>query len=156
MQTVLTLSVGGLPPMSARGCIQELKTIPQGEFQRTINGGLMFLGNADHKYYSKIICTDQTIIATEGLKIGDEVTVGCIQSLCQKILPNEYSVVLSRTPVHASVNIVDEQRSQFLDFKCFEKNVVIEKYHDTLFIFYNPRLQMRIISFSLTIDEWKM
>lgn len=160
MQTELTLSRGGLPPMSARGCIQELKSLPQGEFKRTINGELVFIGHGTHKYISTVKCTDQTVMATEGLQIGDEIIVGCIQQLCQKIPPHSKSldIILERIPIPQSIYIIDEKKKDYLDFR-YKNNsnkVHISPFSKDLFIFYNPQLRMRVLSFILTTDEWNM
>ncbi|MDR1597965.1 MAG: hypothetical protein LBR89_03450 [Holosporales bacterium] len=164
MQTELTLSVGGLPPMSARGCIQELKAAPQGEFRRTVNGDLIFLGSTNHKYCTTIRCWDHAAIATDGLQIGERVIVGCIQPLCQKVAPSEDCATLSRDVVPGSVLIADERNQQFTAFKVEPSDsssaeattrVTFTDAHGVLFVFFRPRLAMRVVSFALTVDEWK-
>ena len=87
METELILSVGGLPPLSARDCVQELIPIEQGRLRRTINGELIFVGKQWSKYRSVIYCTDKTTLATNGLIPGTVVKVGCIQRLWQKFYP---------------------------------------------------------------------
>lgn len=162
MQTDLTLSMGGLPPMSARGCIQEIKPISQGEFRRTINGDLIFLGHSNHKYYSKIECHDKTVLATEGLQIGTHVSVGCIQKLCQKVNPDDKAadrvIHLERSYVPDSVYIVDEQNHPYTNFKFTQdhRSLILSPYAAPLFVFYAPVLEMRVVSFQLTTDEWNM
>ena len=76
METELILSVGGFPPLSARGCKQELIPVSKGALRRTINGELVLVGNQDLKYKSIIQCDDKTSLATNGLYPGAEVMVG--------------------------------------------------------------------------------
>ncbi|MDR1208687.1 MAG: hypothetical protein LBJ89_05040 [Holosporales bacterium] len=156
MQTELTLSIGGIPPMSARGCTQELTAIPQGEFRRTIGGELIFVGNLDHKYKSTIRCQDQAVIATEGLRVGDVVHVGCIQSLGQKINPDENSITLSRSAVLHSIYVMNDKNEQYKEFSSDCRTITLNEPHGVLFAFFRPELKMRVTSFTLTMDEWKM
>lgn len=124
MQTCLTLSIGSLPPMSARGCIQELWPVAQGEFRRTINGELVFVGNMEHKYASTIRCSDISHISTGNLQVGTEVLVGCIQTLCQKIDHDEREVTLERDFVVGSVQVFDEKGDVFDNFEISGKRTV--------------------------------
>ncbi|MDR1907574.1 MAG: hypothetical protein LBQ43_01795 [Holosporales bacterium] len=156
MQTGLIFSLGGLPPMSARGCTQELKAIPQGEFRRTVNGSLVFVGNPEHKYCSTIRCSDQTVIATEGFRVGEKITVSCIQHLCQKVDPHDNTIILRREVVPGSIYVMDENNKPYYDFEYKDGVVELTKSHGTLFVRYFPELAMRVTSFTLSIDEWKM
>lgn len=102
MESVLLLSVGGLPPRSARGCIQELFPVNQGKFRRTVNGELVYLGpQTVLKYRSVVRCHDTSVLASEGLFPGQSLKIGCIQRLWQKA--SSQSVVLERMPVAGSV-----------------------------------------------------
>jgi hypothetical protein len=142
--------------MSARGCTQELTAIPQGEFHRTINGDLIFVGNPIHKYKSVIRCQDQSVIATEGFRVGDVVHVGCIQPLSQKIDPSEESITLTRVAVPNSVYVVKENNEEYPRFSSNSQMITLHEQHGTLFAFFRPKLNMRVTSFTLTTDEWKM
>ena len=51
MESELTINIGGFPPLSARGCEQELTPISEGEFHRDINGDLIYLGQDTHTKY---------------------------------------------------------------------------------------------------------
>ena len=42
-ETNLILGLIGMPPESARNCTQTISPIPNGEFQKTINGESIFL-----------------------------------------------------------------------------------------------------------------
>lgn len=158
MQTQLTLSVGGLPPLSARGCVQELKPIPQGEFVRTLQGDLVFIGNPRHKYRSTIRCMDENILATNGLTIGQDVTIGCIQRLCQKVDPTlaAISLPLERPPVEETLVVLDAAKQPFEAFRLDGSTLHIEPHDQDLFVFYAPRLHMRLMSFTFSTDEWKL
>ena len=54
-ETALEFSIGGLPPLSARGCIQTLSAIPLGGLHRTINGALIFTGDTKARKYRSTI-----------------------------------------------------------------------------------------------------
>lgn len=160
MQTELTLSLGGFPPLSARGCVQDLRPVAQGAFRRTINGDLLFVGvGRDHKYRSTIRCSDQAPLAT--MPVGAEVTVGCIQQLCQKVSSKgePTTVLLERTPREHSLMIIDDQRQMFTDFvldpKDNETVLRLGPHSRDLYVFYHPLLRMRLVSFTLTTDEWQ-
>lgn len=158
MQSELTLSVGGLPPLSARGCVQSLQPIPQGEFVRTLNGDLIFVGQTKHKYRSTVKCADENVLATGGLAVGTGVTVGCIQKLCQKVPANSSreTISLERPPVPESVSVVDDTKREFTSFQVEGQNVTFTPHEQDLFLFYAPLLHMRVLSFTLTTDEWKL
>lgn len=171
MQTELTLSLGGLPPLSARGCIQDLRPVAQGAFRRTINGDLLFVGvDRQHKYRSTIRCSDQAPLAT--MPVGAEVMVGCVQQLCQKIPAHksEICVPLERCPRPGSILIVDDRRHRFSAFNVEitqpeeprseatqnpkETVLRLAPFPHDLYVFYHPLLRMRLTSFTLTTDEW--
>lgn len=158
MQTELTLSVGGLPPLSARGCIQDLQPIPQGKCVRTLTGDLIFIGNPRHKYKTTVRCSDENVLATGGLNVGQDVTVGCIQRLCQKVPAHQEAVkvTLEREPVPGSVSVLAEDKKERLSFQVEGTSVRLAPYETDAFIFYAPLLHMRVLSFTLTTDEWKM
>jgi hypothetical protein len=142
--------------MSARGCVQELTAVPQGEFHRTISGELIFVGNKDHKYKSTIRCQDQSTIAMEGLRVGEIVHIGCIQPLAQKINPDENSVTLTRMAVPHSIYVMTENNEPYTNFSSDSSVITLHEPHGVLFAFFHPELKMRLTSFSLTMDEWKM
>jgi hypothetical protein len=156
MQTELTLSLGGLPPLSARGCVQELTSVPQGEFKRSLNGELIFVGNPQHKYKTTLHCSDQSVMATNGLAIGAEVVVGCIQALCHKIPPSDkaVSLTLERTPVPGTLAVVTENGDVFEAFTSQGLHVTVDPSKKELFVYYQPLLTMRVVSFSLKTEEW--
>ena len=156
METELILSVGGFPPLSARGCQQDLIPVPQGSLRRTINGELVMVGSQELKYKSTIKCNDKTSLATDGLFPGCEVMVGCIQRLWQKVVENKDNepVVLERHPVKGSVVVVDENQQEIKITSLDGKKVQLSDRSDTCYISYRPWLNMRAITYSLNTDEW--
>ena len=76
METELVISGVGLPPLSARGCVQELVPLAMGQFRRTVNGDLVFLGTNGKKYRTSISCEDKAVIATDGLEVGCQLLIG--------------------------------------------------------------------------------
>lgn len=151
METTLVLSRGGLPPMSARGCIQELTPISQGQFKRTVNGGLIFMGMQEKKYKTTISCQDATVLATDDLIPGAIIQVSCIQPLWQKIIGGK--TTLERQPVLGSISVVDENKNPIHLVRC-EESIIEIATTQTAYVSYRPILTMRIISYSLKTNEW--
>ncbi len=156
MESELILSVGGLPPLSARGCIQELVPVEQGKLRRTINGELIFVGKLTSKYRSIIHCTDKTSLATAGLHPGTIVQVGCIQRLWQKILPDPANkpILLERSPVEESISVVDNNQQTVKVEKIKDLEVQLADRHQVYYLSYRPWLTMRAIRYNLQTDEW--
>ena len=156
METDLILSVGGLPPLSARGCVQELMPINNGTFRRTINGVLLHLGH-ELKYRSIITCEDKTSLATQGLMPGSLVRVGCIQRLWQKV-NGEETVTLEREAIEGSVWAVDSNQQSIAIRQIVGQSVDLMPFSTPTdgecFITYRPWLIMRVITYSLTTHEW--
>jgi hypothetical protein len=153
----LMLGVVGLPPESARNCIQELSPIPNGEFKKTINGNLLFLETSERKRYRSVItCKDVNSPLVDGIWIGSQITVGCIQNLWQAINPGELQVRLIRPAVDRSVcavnNFGDPIKFNFSDNEVKLQQVREER----IFVCFRPWLTMQVIDFSLETDEWGM
>ena len=139
METQLTLSMGGFPPLSARGCTQTL-TSPPAHFVRTIEGQLICLGPKIKKYVSVIEGSDVNVLSTDNLMIpGTELEVGCIQHLWQRVKGGPFT--LSRTPIADSL--------------CF-MGQVLDAYEapEEGFVSYRPLLKMALKSYTLSTDEW--
>ena len=149
-ETDLTLSVGGLPPLSARGCTQSLVPIANGELRRTVNGELLYTGTRSYeKYKSVITCADKSGIAFDAIWVGAEVRVGCIQRLWQKV--SDSTVVLSRNPVEGSVI------GQNSDVKSISgRQVEVLGGIEDGYVSYLPYLDMRVVDVSYETDEWGM
>ncbi len=146
METVLTLSVGGFPPLCARGCTQEFSIVSVNAFARTVNGTLVTLGKAPSKYKTVITCSDQEVLATGGLVRGQCVEVACLQKLSHVVAGSE--IELDRDPVAGS--IVFKGQVMTARGRC----VTFEK-HEEGFIFYRPRLTMRVVGFWCETKEWE-
>lgn len=151
METELVISHAGFPPLSARGCIQELVPVSLGQFRRTINGDLVFLGTQGKKYKTTISCQDKAPLATDELVPGMVVDVQCIQRLWQKVEGSK--AVLERFAVEESICAIDERRNP-VPIICFSKNEVILGNDETAFVSYRPLLTMRVIRYALTTNEW--
>ncbi len=151
METELILSRGGLPPLSARGCVQELSPISLGQFHRTLNGELIFLGVKGKKYRSVIHCEDQTVLASGDLIPGMEVDVSCIQRLWQKC--SDGQALLERDPVAGSILVTDINRQSIPILEQKERHISLLSTNEC-FISYRPILNMRVISYALTTHEW--
>lgn len=152
METELILTRGGFPPLSARGCSQELSPIALGQFHRTINGNLVFLGVQGKKYRSLITCRDQTAFASDDLYPGLELEVSCIQRLWQKALGNH--LILERDPVMGSVLATDVQRQPVEIIEHKNREVTVSSSQGS-YVGYRPILKMRVISYALTTHEWQ-
>ena len=126
--TILVLSGVGVPRWSARGLTQTLSPIEQaGNFSRSINGTLMDLSAEQfQKFKSTITCTDQRAPAMAGLWPGQEVEVECV---CELVHVEDTGAPIR--PVVTGSERTEEG-----------------------FVFYRPVLQMRVISFETSKDEW--
>lgn len=160
METELTIEGGGFPPFSARGCHQLLMPIRNGEYRRTIEGKLIFIGNESHyKYRTKIQGTDKTTPAIEKWWRGCQVRVGCIQRLCQEFVGDgkQKKIELSRVPIQDSVIVFDDTRKTVKIFKVDEAEVLLEEAPldgKRLFISYRPLLDMMMPHHRIETDEW--
>ena len=156
-ETNLILGIAGLPPESARNCIQELSPIPNGEFKKSVNGNLMFLETTERrKYRSVISCCDVNTPIIDKLWIGSQINVGCIQNLWQAILPGETQIKLIRPAVAGSVNTVNNF-GEPIPFHLLDNDLrLYEPCNDKIFVCFRPWLVMQITNFVLRTNEWDM
>lgn len=127
-QTMLVISVMGVPLYSARGLSQTLEPIDASKnMRRSING---VLTNVVHdqfqKYQSKITCTDMRAPAVDGIWPGMVVDVDCISYL--GVFPGSSAV--GRT-------IVED--SEFIEGD---------------YTYYRPRLTMMVTAHTAQTDEY--
>jgi len=126
--TILKITGMGVPPYSARGLQQTLVPIDQvaKQVRRTVNGTLRDLSAIQmRKYASAITCTDQQAPAFASLWPGMNVTVECVAELvCMS------TTSLERPAVDGSIVNFDN------------------------YTIYRPRLEMRVIAFTETQDEY--
>jgi hypothetical protein len=157
-ETDLILGVAGLPPESARNCQQELSPVPNGEFRKSVNGDLLFLETADRRRYRSVIsCRDVNSPLMDGIWIGSQLTVGCIQTLWQAINPGELNIRLIRPAVDRSVCAVNRFGKPVRFFKSGHDRVELHRPHrEKIFVCFRPWLTMKVINFSLETDEWGM
>jgi hypothetical protein len=156
METELILSVGGFPPLSARGCIQQIIPLEQGKLRRTINGELIYIGSPISKYRSIIYCTDKASLATEGLNPGAPVQVGCIQRLWQKVMPDPDNkpIMLERSPVEGSVSAIDGKQNPLEIQSVNNQEIQLKDRQVICFVSYRPWLNMRTVRYNLQTNEW--
>ncbi len=151
METELIIEGSGFPPFSARGCRQDLSLVPSGEFRRTVNGDLIYLGPVSHKYRSVIACEDKTTLANEGaLSRGSVIRIACLQRLWQK---GSGVVTLERDCVGGSLAVTDECQSP-VSFEMIDKRHVKVEGESPAYIGYRPWLSMRVVDLTLYTDEW--
>ncbi|WP_010297185.1 hypothetical protein [Candidatus Odyssella thessalonicensis] len=151
METELVISRSGFPPLSARGCMQELIPLAMGQFRRTVNGDLVFLGTNGKKYKTTISCEDKAVVATDGLEVGMVVDVNCIQRLWQRCTGGK--AILERSPAPGSIHVIDEHHNA-LPIICFDGQELTLASDQPCFVSYRPILTMRIIRYILKTDEW--
>ncbi|MDF3034283.1 MAG: hypothetical protein K0R76_1237 [Alphaproteobacteria bacterium] len=157
MESELILSKGGFPPLSARGCVQQLMPVGCGTLRRTLNGTLVYTGKPlAHKYRSLISCEDKASLALEGLWRGSEVRVGCIQRLWQKVAGLE--VILERDPMIGSIFATTAHQERREVQEALGRKVVLAEspagMNEDVFVSYRPWLDMRVVTFSLSTNEW--
>lgn len=151
MESNLIISRGGFPPLSARGCVQTLTPIATGQFKRTVNGDLIFLGVQGKKYRSVISCKDKAVLATGDLEPGTEIEVQCIQRLWQRGQDGE--VTLEHDHVPGALAAVSEARKPVSVVKTVSNKITVAS-SDVVFVSYRPILKMRVIKYTLRTDEW--
>jgi hypothetical protein len=153
----LILGVVGLPPESSRNCVQELYPVPNGEFRKSVNGDILFLESTERKKYKSIIsCKDVNTPIIDGIWIGSQITVGCIQNLWQSINPGEIRIKLVRPAVTGSICVVDKFGDS-LKFHASDNEVTLTQVHgNKVFVGFRPWLIMKVINFSMETNEWGM
>lgn len=145
METELTLSLGGFPPLSARGCTQTL-SLQEAKFARTLCGRLICTGPRVQKYKTLIEGSDQRVLATDSfITPGIEIELGCIQRVWQKVLKGSFK--LSRDFVPHSLYFESVGHKESLP-SCYAP--------EDGFVSYRPRLKMALSSCRLFTDEWTM
>ncbi len=156
-ESVLVISNLGFPPLSLRGCTQELIPIPNGEFKKTINGELVFVRSSNiQKYKTVIKCSDVAAPAIGNLWIGSMVNISCIQNIWQSYDSYEEEVVLLRPPVQHSVVAIDKI-GNILRCTVDGTNVrVLDKSDSGMFIAFRPCIKALITDFKTEFDEWNM
>lgn len=85
-ETVLLITIIGLPPGSARGVKQTFKPIAAAaQFRRTVNYTLVNTAPAlAQKYATEISCDDLNAPCLDGIYIGAEVVMDCVGELSFK------------------------------------------------------------------------
>lgn len=157
-ETGLIFGIMGLPPESARNCVQELFPIPNGEFRRSVNGKLMFLETSERKKYRSIIsCKDVNSPIVDSLWIGSQITIGCIQNLWQLIKPGTTSVRLIRPAVEGSISALNNF-GETIPFQIRNNNEVLinKEYSEKIFVCFRPWLTMYVTDFQMETNEWNM
>jgi hypothetical protein len=127
--TLLTISGFGTMLYQARGLTQTLEIIKNDAQQvRDVNGVLRDISNpVFRKYHSKITCSDINAPPLDGIWDGMTVTVDCAAWLCYL---TGRSGSPARTPVSGSSYILGN------------------------FTFYRPVLDMMVLGFEESFDEW--
>lgn len=85
-ETVLVMSLVGLPPGSARGVKQSIKMIPgAAQFRRTINYTLVNTAPpAAQLFATEISCDDLNVPCLNSITIGTELVLDCVAELTWK------------------------------------------------------------------------
>jgi len=127
--TLLQLDPILVPPYSARGITQTLEHISAAaSARRTVNGDLVDLSVVElRKYKSTITCTDQRHPALSGVWPGMILEVSCVSELS-----------------HADVTDATAERDAVAD----------SEYTEEGFVFYRPKLDMMVISYQTSYDEY--
>jgi hypothetical protein len=126
--TLLVLTGVGVPPFSCRGASQTHVPIQQAhQIKRTLNGVARNLSQAQFQKYSSVIsCTDVQPPAIDGVWPGRVVVVDCIFELCY--------LTANGGPAKPAVPGSSRVEGSFT--------------------FYRPRLEMMVIEFQSSRDEY--
>jgi hypothetical protein len=127
INSILRLSGIGVPPYASRGLSEALQPIDTSDVVRTINGELVDFGFEQfQKFQVTITGNDMRPPACSGVWKGQVVTVDCITALCYQTLGG----APDRPVVDGS------------------------EIEEAGFTYYRPRLNMMVMSFGTTTDEW--
>ena len=126
-QTMLSISVMGVPLYSARGLSQTLEPIDASKnLRRSINGILTDIAHEQfRKYKSKISCTDMRTPAIDGIWPGLTIVVDCVAYLSYPVGGSAHRDVVSGS-----------------------------LFTEDNFVFYRPRLTMMVTAYTAQVDEW--
>lgn len=149
-ESCLKMSIGGLPPFSARGCVQSLVPIETADVHRSVNGELVTtVSKNHHKYKTTIKSQDKLPIAMDSLWIGQDVELGCIQRLWQK--SEGLHLRLARPAVAGSIVALNQDRQPVVVLQVEGQDVTLEAVG---FVGYRPKLAMKIVDFGYETQEW--
>jgi hypothetical protein len=147
----LQISGMGFPPYSTNNCTQTLEMIPQGEFVRTLEGDLVFVGTTqNHKYKTLIQGEDVNAPTLSMLSCGRQVLVHCIQPLWQEIA--EPQAVLHRPPsVSEPIAAITQQGDsvQVIEETPQHVRIIDDDAPFPIFLVYYPILSMLVRSFTI-------
>lgn len=156
-ETLLTITNIGFPPLSARGCRQELIPIPNGEFRKTINGDLVFIKTSEEQKYKTVIkCSDMNCPATGNIWIGRVVEIGCIQNIWQNYDDYTADIELSRDPVDGSVVVIDSDGNHIKHDVDGRKVRLRAMGNGMIYVAFRPKMKMLITDFRIETNEWDL
>lgn len=156
-ESVLSISNIGFPPLSLRGCTQELSPIPNGEMKKTVNGDLVYIKHSEiQKYKTVIRCKDTNCPALGNLGVGSIAVISCIQNIWQQCDSATEEIELSRTPADNSIVVINNDGTK-LKYKSNGRKIqVLNKTDGEIFISFRPCLTMLITDFKTETDEWNL
>jgi hypothetical protein len=103
-----------------------------------------------------ISCKDTNSPIIDGIWVGSQINVGCIQNLWQVINPGDRKIKLIRPAVEGSVCVVNNF-GDAIRFTLTDDEIELHKtYDEKVFVCFRPWLTMKVINFSLETDEWGM
>ena len=163
-QTILTLEGVGFPPCSARGCVQKLYLLGAKEaFRRTVNGQLLYIGDAEHeKWGSTIRCQDDAMAALGAIRCGDVLQVGCIVTLTQTVNSLKQALISLNRPAVQDAIVLYDATNKPVPFKVEDPQKVVmtleenSVYAEPVFLSYRPYLRMMVQKMHYDVDEWGM
>lgn len=156
-ESVLKISDVGFPPLSLRGCVQELSPIPNGEMKKTINGKLVYIKHSEsQKYKTTIKCNDTNCPALGNLSVGNIVVISCIQNIWQQCDSSNTEITLSRLPVADSIVVIDKIGTHLRYKIDGTKLEILDKTNYEIFVSFCPYLTMLITDFNTETDEWNL
>lgn len=140
------------PQYALTGCVQEV--FPLGKknlFKRTVNGELVYVGDAiDQKYGMIISCAEDSFPSLNHFVQGNSVKVSSIIPLTQSL--NEGKCLLSKSAVLGSIRVCDRE-GNIAEFSTSGQEIIAKNLTEGC-VTYRPQLIMRITHFSLIWDEW--
>jgi len=152
-ETILTLGSLVIPVGAGRGITQTIKPISNGALRRTVNGTLKDLTRIENrKFESQIRCTDMATPSMAELWKGNQITVGCIQTLNQLVNPEASSTTLIRDPVSGSVVGFKADGSKLTPTSVVGRVATFASNIER--VEFRPSLTMLVVATSFDVDEY--
>lgn len=152
MESLLSIEGLSFPRFSSRDARQTIYPVKWGEFRRTVNGDLKYVGlPGQDKYKSVINCDDEVLPPFHQNWVGQDAKIGSLALLSETHKVDETGVIrLHRAAVQNQI-ICDVAH-----IECEGREVKFPKAHEGEYVTvqYRPILHAKITHFVVKDHEW--